>query len=102
MTLCDIPFTDETYMKTKEYISQVLEKNLENIRTVLDVYEHYAYLLDEKSKVEKFVGASVPRTREEITNNITKYKNVIQEIIKLVPSYVRMNMILVDACEIKK
>lgn len=43
-------------MKTKEYISQVLDKNLENIRTVLDVYEHYAYLLDEKSKVEKFVG----------------------------------------------
>lgn len=102
MTLNDIPFTDETYVKTKEYIEKVLDMNLQNVRTVLDVYEHYAYLLDEKAKVEKFVGSNVVRTREEITNNITKYKNVIQEIIKSVPSYVRMNMILVDACEIKK
>lgn len=102
MTLNDIPFTDEvilifcfvlinstfltifyllqtfkTYMKTKEYIEKVLDMNLNNVRTVLDVYEHYAYLLEEKAKVEKFVSSSVARTREDINNNITKYKNVI-------------------------
>lgn len=42
------------------------------------------------------------RTREEINANITKYKNVALDIIKQVPSYVRMNMILIDGCEIKK
>jgi len=64
-------------MKTKEYIEKVLDMNLNNVRTVLDVYEHYAYLLDEKAKVEKFVSSSVAKTREDINNNITKYKNVI-------------------------
>lgn len=86
----------------KDYISKILEKNLENVHAVLAVYEKYAYLLDEKAKVEKYLASSSSKTREDINNNLMKYKNDIQEIIKTVPSYVRMNMILIDACEIKK
>jgi len=54
--LWDIPGDDETYVAVKAEIAQVLTVNLENVKTVLPIFEKFSWLLSQKAKVEQWVA----------------------------------------------
>jgi len=43
-----MPEEDEVYIKVKTEVTEILEKNVENIKQVLHIYEKYSYLLSEE------------------------------------------------------
>lgn len=49
--LWDIPNDDETYVNVKEEVEEILNDNMNNIAEVIEIYDQFAYLLQEKQKV---------------------------------------------------
>ncbi|EGR31445.1 hypothetical protein IMG5_109350, partial [Ichthyophthirius multifiliis] len=99
-SLWAVPKDDEVYLRVKKEINDILDKNLRNVNEVLHIYNKYAYLLEEKSKVS--VWTKQEHKREEFLSEISKYKNTYNELNKEIPFYVRTNMILVDGVDVKK
>ena len=50
MNLWILPTDDENYRRVYENIEAILDQNLTNIESTLDIYEKYAYLLKEMDK----------------------------------------------------
>jgi dynein heavy chain len=49
-----VPKEDEVYLKVRNEISNILDKNLSNVNDVLVIYNKFAYLLEEKQKVSQW------------------------------------------------
>ena len=62
------------------------------------IFKDFAFLLDEKKKVEEFVQGN--RSREEYLAEIEKYRETARRIRRTMPVEVRMSMVRVDCTEI--
>ena len=56
--------------------------------------------MKEKERAEQWITS--PRTRQEYIEEFSRYKKMYDEIFEQLPFYVRTNMILVDAVDVKK
>ena len=62
-SLWKIPEDDDTFVSTYKTINEILDINLKNVESTLEIYEKYSYLLKETEKATSW--ASVARTRNE-------------------------------------
>ena len=84
----------------KQNIEAILDDNLKNVEGCVEIFDKFAYLLKETDKA--MLWASQPRSRPEYLLEFDKYRKLYIEVSNIIPFYVRVNMILVDGCEVKK
>ncbi|CAD8159976.1 unnamed protein product [Paramecium pentaurelia] len=99
-SLWKIPEDDDTFVSTYKTINEILDINLKNVESTLEIYEKYSFLLKETEKATQW--ASVPRARNEFIQAFNNYSQLYEQVNEAIPFFVRVNMILVDGCEVKK
>ncbi len=93
-----MPIDDELVKFSTMDCEHVIERNLGALEQVVYIFKDFAFLLDEKKKVEEFVQGN--RTREEYLAEIEKYRATSLKIRRTMPVEVRMSMVRVDCTEI--
>ena len=98
--LWEVPLEDEVVKQAISKVEKVIEENLNVVEKVLNIYDSYVYLLKEKVKVTKF--CETKKDRESYIEEIKKYEEVILKINQELPSFLYMNMFLIDCREINR
>ncbi len=80
-------------------IDDVITTNLRNAESALDVYNDFAYILNERDKVEKFIETD-PK-REDYTKELKKYDALYNTIMEQIPFFFSMNMVFIEALSLK-
>ncbi|EAR85626.2 dynein heavy chain (macronuclear) [Tetrahymena thermophila SB210] len=93
--------TDELYINSKRMIERIISKNLDKVEEVLPIYNEFSFLLD---PIDKFINEfldSTP-TREDYIKKFKEFQQIQLNIEQNLPPFIRMNMILVDGCQVKR
>lgn len=92
---------DEVVQNVAREIEGIIDANLAAVAKVEDVLEKYAYILTEGEVVDRFCE-EINHTRKEYEQMIEKYEKIYQEVMDEVPFFIRMSMINIDVCSVKK
>jgi hypothetical protein len=95
-----VSLEDAAYVRTRARIERIIERNLATVAESLTIYNKYAFILQEKEKATRFVD-SRPK-REEYTKQIRRYQELYREVHENLPFFITLNMVRVDAVEVKK
>jgi dynein heavy chain len=84
----------------RDEIALILSENMAVIQDTLKIYRRYEYLFQEKEKVEEWYHA--PHSISEYEAQLRKYRALYAELFEQLPFYIRMNMVLINAVDIKR
>jgi len=95
--LWDIQPDDELVQNAMKEVKEVLMEHLGVTQKVINVYDEFLFVNNEKANVEEFLEKK-PYSRQEFLERIDKYQNTINKIKTSMPFEIRMSMFLVE-CE---
>ena len=98
--LWDIKLDDEIVLNAKKEVETILFENLQVAQKAINVYDEYKFLLEEDSRIEKFLESTNEPTREAYVAEIQKYFDTIQHIQENAPFEIRLSMFLVECNEL--
>ena len=98
--LWEVPTDDKLLKLAEKEIYGILEANLNEVEKVYNIYNPFAFILEEQKKVDEFVQEEYKHDRSDYQQQIAKYRSYIQKINDELPDRVRMNMFVVDCREI--
>lgn len=98
--LTKVPLDDQIVEETTNEIDEIIENNIRNIENVVNIFNQYSFLLNEMDKVVDFCNQK--HERKDYQAEILKYQKISEEVNKIIPFFVRMNMILIDGIDVKK
>jgi hypothetical protein len=99
--LWEILEKDEVVQGVTNEIESIIDSNLETIARAEDVLKKYAYLLTEGEVVDRFCREN-NHTRKDYEQMIDKYEKIYEQVMNEVPFFIRMSMINIDCCAVKK
>ena len=99
--LWEILDKDEVVKEVTDEIESIIDSNLNAVAIVEEILEKYAYLLNEGEAVDQFCEEP-NHTRKEYEQMIDKYEKIYDQVMAEVPFFIRMSMINIDCCAVKK
>jgi hypothetical protein len=98
--LWEVPINDNEVSSMINEIDNTIKENLDVVNKVLELYEPFLFVLQEKTALEKF-KASQPK-REDIKKKILYYEEKLKVMRDDIPNSLYMNMIKIDCTAINK
>jgi hypothetical protein len=96
-SLWDIVPDDELVQNAMAEVKDILGEHLGVTQRVVNVYDEFLFLSDEKDRVEEFLQKK-PYSRDEFLERINKYQSTMDKIKTEMPYEIRMSMFLIQ-CE---
>jgi hypothetical protein len=93
-SLWDIVPDDELVQNAMAEIKDILGEHLGVTQRVVNVYDEFLFLSDEKDRVEEFLAIK-PYNRDAFLEKINKYQSTIDKIKTEMPYEIRMSMFLI-------
>jgi hypothetical protein len=85
---------DELVQNAMAEIKDILGEHLGVTQRVVNVYDEFLFLSDEKDRVEEFLAIK-PYNRDAFLEKINKYQSTIDKIKTEMPYEIRMSMFLI-------
>ncbi len=100
--LWEVPLDSEFVVEAVTSVRHILRGNLDAVEKVLGLYAPYLFLLTDRSKVERFVGAEKRRTMAQYSDYIKSFEKTSDAIRKELPGEVQMSGFLVNCSEVNE